>query len=72
MSDVLRDGWLTSAQAAELVGVSRAGWWNYVGRGLAPQPRQHLGRVALWDRDEVEQWQASRRGRGWRKSPDSP
>lgn len=36
-------------------------WWAYVGRNEAPRPTRHiLGRVPVWDADEIRLWQTDR------------
>lgn len=53
----------TAGQCCEHVGVSRSTWSAYVAREQSPGPVGHLDRMALWDAEEVQTWQASRRGR---------
>jgi hypothetical protein len=56
---------VTSAGAAELLGIQPDTWRAYVGRGQAPPPDVQLGRVPLWRVDTVTAWHESRPGPGW-------
>ncbi len=65
--DVRPAGTVLAREAAAIVGVSASTWRSYVARReetLAPAVSGHVGTTALWDRAEVEAWQAGRRGRG--------
>lgn len=57
--------WLTTEQAAAMVGIKADTLRHYVHSGHAPRP-ERLGRAMMWDREVVERWQASRPGRGVR------
>lgn len=61
MSDVL-----TTREAAELIGVTYSTFSAYVSRGQAPPPDGHFKHVPFWKRDTIEEWHATRPGRGWR------
>jgi predicted DNA-binding transcriptional regulator AlpA len=61
---VTDDDRLTTDQAAALTGVTPASFRRYVSRGDAPRPDGHFGRTPWWHRITVEQWLASRPGRG--------
>ncbi|UTN92954.1 helix-turn-helix DNA binding domain protein [Gordonia phage Finkle] len=56
------------AECAEYCGVSASTWRSYGRRiGYVPTPVAHLDeRTPLWWADEVEQFQATRPGRGTR------
>jgi hypothetical protein len=48
---------------------SSSTWAAYVARGQAPAAARHIGRTPLWAADEVQRWQATRRGQHWRGRP---
>jgi len=57
---------LTAREAATLAGVAVSTWDAYVTRGYAPEPDGRFGSQRYWNRSTVEQWKASRPGRGKR------
>lgn len=62
--------WRTADCAAHC-GISDATWRSYVRNGMPPAPVAHLGKLSLWDAEEVRRWHSSRRGQGWRGSDSS-
>jgi predicted DNA-binding transcriptional regulator AlpA len=59
---------LTRDEVARRVGVSSGTWGGYVSRGQAPQPVRKVGATPLWSARAVDEWQASRPGRGGRRA----
>lgn len=64
----LPDDWWTAEDCACFLGISPATWRAYVARGQAPQPARRFGRTNVWRPPVVREWNASRRGQGWRSS----
>ena len=60
MSDVL-----TVAQVAEYLGLSIRTVETYRADGRMPEPTM-VGRTPTWTREQIDQWQANRPGRGAR------
>ena len=60
MSDVL-----TVAQVAEYLGLSVRTVETYRADGRLPEPTM-VGRTPTWTREQIDQWQANRPGRGAR------
>ena len=60
MSDVL-----TVAQVAEYLGLSVRTVETYRADGRMPEPTM-VGRTPTWTREQIDQWQANRPGRGAR------
>ena len=60
MSDVL-----TVAQVAEYLGLSIRTVEAYRADGRMPEPTM-VGRTPTWTREQIDQWQANRPGRGAR------
>ncbi len=44
------------AAVARLLGISRAGLWRLISRGLFGPKRIRLGRRVLWSADEIRAW----------------
>lgn len=71
---------ITTAQAAELVGIRPATWRYYLarrrrdGKGQIPEPVEYHGATAMYDERAVLAWQANRPGRGARTdlAPGTP
>lgn len=60
-------GWLTAAQAAELLGVKRKSVYDYALRFKGfPQPTR-VGRTVLWRKTELVEWRV---GHPTRKTSD--
>lgn len=55
---------LTRAVIAARLNVNADTWSGYVSRGQAPAPIQRVGGTPLWDPQDIEEWEQSRRGRG--------
>ncbi|MGH3359547.1 MAG: helix-turn-helix transcriptional regulator [Nocardioidaceae bacterium] len=60
----MRD-WITTEEAAAMVGIKADTLRHYVRSGHAPEP-ERFGRALMWNREVIERWQASRPGRGVR------
>ena len=60
MSDLL-----TVAQVAEYLGLSVRTVETYRADGRLPEPTM-VGRTPTWTREQIDQWQANRPGRGAR------
>ena len=60
---------LTREEAALRIGVKVATWAGYVSRKQAPQPTRRIGQTPVWSSREIDEWQASRRGRGRPRVP---
>lgn len=57
--------WLTTEQAARRAGIKPDTLRHYAAKGLAPAPAR-FGRSLMWDPAAIEQWLATRPGRGAR------
>ena len=57
--------YLTTAEAAELAGITPDTLRSYAWRGQAPEPRR-FGRSLMWRRSVFERWLATRPGQGYR------
>jgi len=55
---------LSTAEAAEMAGVTAATFRTYVARGDGPKPDGHLGRTPWWKASTVRAWLKSRPGQG--------
>jgi len=57
---------LTAPQAARRIRVQLRTWWAYVSRSQAPPPdgREEVSNRAWWYTSTVDQWMATRPGRG--------
>ena len=62
----MSDDQLSSVEAAAVAGVKPSTWRDYVAKGRAPLPNGKIGNSNWWYRSTVEQWKASRPGRGAR------
>lgn len=60
------DEWMTAREIAEMLGVSRHTVHSYQARNRLPEPKNRAGRVPLWSRAEIMEWNANRPGLGWR------
>ena len=56
---------LTVAQVAEYLGLSVRTVETYRNDGRMPEPTM-VGRTPTWTREQIDQWQANRPGRGAR------
>lgn len=56
---------LTVAQVAEYLGLSIRTVETYRADGRMPEPTM-VGRTPTWTREQIDQWQATRPGRGAR------
>lgn len=56
---------LTVAQVAEYLGLSIRTVETYRADGRMPEPTM-VGRTPTWTREQIDQWQANRPGRGAR------
>lgn len=56
---------LTVAQVAEYLGLSVRTVETYRADGRLPEPTM-VGRTPTWTREQIDQWQANRPGRGAR------
>ena len=46
--------------------ISETTWRSYVSRGQAPEPDGYIdGRTPFWHEDTIDQYAATKRGRGW-------
>lgn len=61
------DGYLTSEQLANRLGVARESIHRYRTRGDIPEPDEIVGRSPVWKIETIERWEAVRPGHGWRK-----
>lgn len=61
------DGYYTSQQLADLLGIKRASIHRYRTRGDIPDPDETVGRTPLWSKPRIDKWLAERPGHGWRK-----
>lgn len=61
------DGYLTSAQLADRIGVKHGSIHRYRVRGDIPEPDEYAGRTPLWKVTTIERWEGMRPGHGWRK-----
>jgi predicted DNA-binding transcriptional regulator AlpA len=57
---------LSSREAAALIGVAASTWRDYVADGRAPAPDGQIGSSNWWWQTTVEEWKATRPGRGAR------
>jgi hypothetical protein len=66
---------LTAAEVSEMIGVSEVTFRAYVSRKFVPASvgRDPKTGVMVWDRDEIQQWNKNRPGRGrWKTTrPES-
>lgn len=61
------DGYLTSQELADRLGIKRNSVHRYRTRGDIPPPDEHVGRTPLWAVSRIEEWLSGRPGHGWRK-----
>jgi predicted DNA-binding transcriptional regulator AlpA len=61
------DGYLTSEQLADRLGVRRGSIHRYRTRGDLPEPDEVIGRSPVWKVETIECWEAARPGHGWRR-----
>lgn len=61
------DGYLTSDQLADKLGIKRGSVHRYRTRGDIPQPDEYVGRTPLWKETSIDAWLTERPGQGWRK-----
>lgn len=66
------EGYWTTAQIADELGVRPDTWSSYVSRGHAPKPDMRVGATPLWRIDTIRQWQANRPGPGARTDLEGP
>ena len=62
---------LTVAQVAEYLGLSIRTVETYRADGRMPEPTM-VGRTPTWTREQIDQWQATRPGRGARTDLRTP
>jgi hypothetical protein len=55
---------LTTADVADVLGVTPATVRSYAARGVLPKPDGHLARTPWWRPDTIIEWKASRPGQG--------
>lgn len=55
-------------EIAEIIGVKVTAVRSYRSRRILPEPLVVLGVGPIWRRSDIIDWQASRRGKGWRKA----
>jgi predicted DNA-binding transcriptional regulator AlpA len=60
------EGFLTSDQLADRLGVKTSSIYRMHTRGDLPNPEK-VGRTPLWPVAVIETWEQSRPGHGWRK-----
>ena len=63
---------LTTKEVAERLGVKPNTVSGYRHHGYMPPPDGKLGKTVWWWEGTITAWQATRRGRGWRKGQDGP
>lgn len=51
---------LTTAEVAELAGISPASVHRYRLRGAVPEPDGYVGRTPWWKRETIDEWLATR------------
>lgn len=61
------EGFLTTDQLAERLGIQRSSVYRYRTRGDIPEPDEYVGRTPLWSAKSVDAWLEQRPGHGWRK-----
>lgn len=61
------DGYLTTDQLAERLGIKRTTVHRYRVRGDIPEPDEYVGRTPLWSAEHIDAWLKERPGHGWRK-----
>lgn len=61
----MKDEWMTTEEAAASVGIKADTLRHYARSGHAPQP-ERFGRMMMWNRKVMQEWQANRPGRGVR------
>lgn len=60
------EGFLTTDQLADRLGIQRASIYRMHTRGDLPEPEK-VGRTPLWPVAAIESWEKGRPGHGWRK-----
>lgn len=61
------DGFLTSAQLADKLGIKPASVYRYRVRGDLPEPDEFVGRTPLWKATSVDAWLAERPSHSWHR-----
>ncbi len=61
------DGYYTSAELADRLGIKPSSVHRYRVRGDIPQPDETVGRTPLWKHATIAAWEKARPGHGWRK-----
>ncbi|WP_110052300.1 AlpA family transcriptional regulator [Nocardiopsis sp. L17-MgMaSL7] len=61
------EGYLSSKDVAERLGVKVATVHEYRARGTLPPPDEIVGRSPLWKKATIDAWEESRPGQDWRK-----
>jgi len=61
------EGYLSTADLAERLGVKVETVRIYKTRGTLPDPDAYVGQSPLWRTETIDAWQAARPGQDWRK-----
>jgi predicted DNA-binding transcriptional regulator AlpA len=61
------EGYLTSKDVADRLGVRVATVHEYRARGTLPPPDEYVGRSPVWKEATIHAWEQGRRGLDWRK-----
>ena len=61
------EGYLTTADIAERLGIAAQTVRVYKTRGTLPPPDAHAGQSPLWREETINAWEAARPGQDWRK-----
>jgi predicted DNA-binding transcriptional regulator AlpA len=64
---LVMEGYLTSDELADRLGIKRGSIYRYRVRGDLPPPDELVGRTPLWRKETIEKWLTERPGQGWRK-----
>ena len=59
---------VSMTEIAAMIGVNVTAVRSYRSRGILPEPLIVLGVGPIWRRSDVIDWQASRPGKGWRRT----
>ena len=65
------DGYLTSTELADKLGIRHTSVYRYRVRGDIPDPDEYVGRTPLWKETTIAAWLEARPGHGWRKGRTS-